>query len=55
MKKKSIETHRSNTGDQDTVNQPEPMDEAMWESEERFRLLSESVEEGIAIHDKSVI
>ncbi|MCX5850171.1 MAG: PAS domain S-box protein [Deltaproteobacteria bacterium] len=63
MKRKSDETHKNNTEVQDVANQSERTDKALREkteeklraSEERFRLLSEAAEEGIAIHDKGVI
>jgi PAS domain S-box-containing protein len=56
-KKKSRETHKNKTGPQDPDNLPKQSkeEEKPRESEERFRLLSEVAEEGIAIHDNGVI
>jgi len=59
----SDETHKRNTGTKDTVNQRKQTKATrqkntksnLSESEERFRLLCEAAEEGVAIHDNGVI
>ena len=63
-KKKSEKSHKNKTVSQNSASLPkrskvesqrEATLERLRESEERFRLLSEAAEEGIAIHDNGVI
>ncbi len=55
MKNESDVLDKNNTRSQNTSNHQNQTNENLRTSEERFRLLSEAAEEGIAIHDNGVI
>jgi PAS domain S-box-containing protein len=55
VKKKSVETHRNNTGVQDTVNQRASLREALRASEEKYSILMENAMDGVYIVQDNVI